>query len=106
MLSAIIVTILDDEKVAFKSVGCSQNISCFTTREFLEKRSSCCVYFESESEKIIAIKKLVEIGALFSYGHGWAPSQVMEYLKEKGKIDMPYKEISWRGLGDYVITER
>lgn len=89
-------------------MGCSQKISCFSTRGFLEKGSSYCVYFESESEKIIAIKKLVEIGALFSYGHGWAPSQVMEYLKEKGKIGMHYhyKEIAWRGPRDYVIAER
>ena len=52
------------------------------------------------------IKKLIEIGALFSYGHGWASSQVMGYLKEKGDIDVPYKEIAWGGPGDYVITER
>ncbi|WP_442796645.1 hypothetical protein [Pantoea vagans] len=106
MLSAIIVTILDDEKLAFESVGYGQDISCFSTRGFLQKGSSYCVRIESKSEKIITIKKLIEIGALFSYGHGWAPFQVMGYLKEKGKIDMPYKEIAWRGPGDYMITER
>jgi hypothetical protein len=42
-------------------------------------------------------KKLFDIGALFSYGHGWAPSQVMGYFKEKSKLDMPYKKIAWCG---------
>ncbi len=38
MLNAIIVIILDNEKVVFESVGCGQNISCFSTRGFLKKR--------------------------------------------------------------------
>ncbi|MBW1212744.1 MULTISPECIES: hypothetical protein [Pantoea] len=106
MLNAIIVTILDDKKVVFESVGCGQDISCFSTRGFLEKGKSYCVSFENESEQIIAITKLIEIDALFSYGQGWAPSQIMDYLKEKNKINMSYKEIAWNGSGNYVITER
>ncbi|AWQ18346.1 hypothetical protein C1N63_05610 [Pantoea ananatis] len=106
MLNAIIVIILDNEKVVFESVGCGQNISCFSTRGFLKKGSSYRIDFECENEKIIVIKKLIEMGALFSYGHGWAPSHVMGYLKEKGDIDVPYKEIAWGGPRDYVITER
>ncbi|WP_288492197.1 hypothetical protein [uncultured Pantoea sp.] len=106
MLNAIVVIILDNEKVVFESIGCGQDISCFSTCGFLEKGKSYCVSFESESEQITAIKKLVEIDALFSYGQGWAPSQIMDHLKEKNKINMSYKEIAWSGSGNYVITER
>lgn len=43
--------------------------------------------------------------ALFSYGQGWAPSQVMIYLKEQGKMTFPYKEILWRSPDNAEINE-
>jgi len=72
---------------------------------FLKKGISYHISFDNESEQIFLIKKLAEIGALFSYGHGWAPSQVMDYLKEQGKIDFSYREIMWRSPDNYEIIE-
>jgi hypothetical protein len=60
----------------------------------------------NESEKIKIINQLISIGALFLYGNGWYPSEVMEYLKEKGiKFDR-YKVIFWRDTKTYQIEER
>ena len=106
MLKAIVVTILEDKIVVIKSVGCGHDISILSMRSYLEAGCSYCVNFKDGNDKITVLKKLIEMGALFSYGQGWAPSQVMDYLKERGEINMPYKEIVWNGPGDFVVRER
>ncbi len=60
----------------------------------------------NEDEKIDIIKKLIDKKALFMYGHGWYPSELIEYLKDKGVQFKKYSVIYWRGKDDYSIEER
>ncbi len=39
----------------------------------------------------------------FSSGREWSPSEVFEYLKEKGLLTGKYKRISWIAPGKYRI---
>lgn len=63
-------------------------------------------HFINEDEKKKIIKMLINKGALFSFGYGWYPSEVMAYYKENGVDFGPYKIISWRDKNTYHIEER
>lgn len=52
------------------------------------------------------IQKLIEIGALFSAGKDWSPSEIAGYYREKGLIEGRYFEISWRNKQDFYITTK
>lgn len=59
-----------------------------------------------EKDKHGIINELINEGALFLYGHGWYPSEVMEYYKEQ-KINFGrYKIIYWTDKDTYHIEER
>lgn len=57
------------------------------------------------SDKINKIKELISIGALFSYGIGWSPSELMSYYIDQGFIFDKYKIISWSNKSTYHIIE-
>lgn len=59
-----------------------------------------------ESEKIQIIDKLVKEDALFMFGYGWYPSEVMAYYKENGVYSGKYKVISWLDKDNYRIEEK
>jgi hypothetical protein len=59
-----------------------------------------------DQEKQRIIKKLINENALFLYGHGWYPSEVMAYYKDQ-KIDFgECKIIYWTDKDTYHIEER
>jgi len=60
----------------------------------------------NEEEKVAEMAYLRDIGMPFSIGPGWPPADVFEYLVEQGKLNGPYKRISWSGPGKYTIVER
>lgn len=59
-----------------------------------------------EQDKDRIISGLINEGAVFLYGHGWYPSEVMEYYKEQGKNFGKYKIIYWTDADTYCIEER
>ncbi|MGY3310637.1 hypothetical protein ACVW06_003662 [Pantoea ananatis] len=105
MLNCMLVTILEPKRIVVQLKGAINRDSELRDLGFSKKGESYDVNFEGEKEQLFLIEKLAEMGALFSYGQGWAPSQVMDYLKEKGKIKFPYREIMWRSPGNYEIIE-
>ena len=46
---------------------------------------------------------LVRLGAIFSVGPGWAPSELLEYYEKLGVKFGPYKLISWSGPDSFDI---
>ena len=52
----------------------------------------------------LIINKLIDLGGLFSGGNGWAPSEVVDYYKEKGLISAKYNRISWKAPGKFTIS--
>ena len=57
-----------------------------------------------DKQRIIRI--LISEGALFLYGNGWYPSEVMEYYKDQGINFGIYKIIYWSDKDTYHIEER
>lgn len=56
-----------------------------------------------QSEKIQILATLAQINALFVFGYGWYPSEVMALYREKGWYCGSYKVISWSGPDRYRI---
>lgn len=59
-----------------------------------------------EVEKINLIKELIEMDALFLFGYGWSPSEIMGRYKDNGVYNGTYKVISWSDPITYQVEER
>lgn len=59
-----------------------------------------------DQDKQRIIRLLVAEGALFLFGYGWYPSEVMEYYKEQNIKFGKYKVIYWTDKDTYHIEER
>ncbi|WP_245912345.1 hypothetical protein [Mixta gaviniae] len=59
-----------------------------------------------DKDKQRIIRLLISEGALFLYGHGWYPSEIMEYYKEQNVNFGKYKIIYWTDKDTYHIEER
>lgn len=49
---------------------------------------------------------IINAGALFCFGYGWYPSEIMAGYMQKGIINRPYKIIAWTNKTTYLIEER
>lgn len=61
---------------------------------------------EDDEGKYRVIRLLIGEGAFFIYGHGWYPSELMEYYKEQGINFDKYKVLYWTDKDTYHIEER
>lgn len=55
--------------------------------------------------KTDVISHIRDAGIPFSFGPGWAPSEVFAYLRDQGALQGPYKKIAWRGADNVIVTE-
>jgi hypothetical protein len=47
------------------------------------------------------------LGFLFDgQPYGWPPAEIFDRVREKGLLREKFKEISWRGPGDWFLVER
>lgn len=70
---------------------------------FVCHAGSFSVQILDEEDKINKIKELISANALFSFGYGWYPSEVVAYYKERGVNFGIYKVIRWTGKDQYKI---
>ena len=105
MLNNMLVTILDPDKIVVE-IRCRNDDAILLSLGFSKKGNCYSIEINSEKEQLSFIEKLANAGALFSYGHGWAPSEVMGCLKDDGKIKFPYKIIMWRSPNNYEIIDK
>ncbi|MWP62728.1 hypothetical protein [Gilliamella sp. Pas-s25] len=84
----------NDKKEKVKKIG------------FTDVDDSYMIYFVDDlQDKINKIKELINEEALFSYGIGWSPSELMSYYIELGFNFNKYKIISWSNKSTYHIIE-
>ncbi|MEG3129005.1 hypothetical protein SC171_14645 [Pantoea cypripedii] len=105
MLNNMLVTILDPDRIVVEVRGGNDD-AILLSLGFSKKGNYYSIKINSEKEQLSFVEKLANAGALFSYGHGWAPSEVMGYLKDDGKINFPYKVIMWRSPNNYEIIDK
>lgn len=73
---------------------------------FLLKDELMVLTVVDDQDKQRLITQLVNEGALFLFGYGWYPSEVMEYYKEQNINFGKYKIIYWSDKDTYHIEER
>lgn len=56
------------------------------------------------ARRIILIKKLIALEALFANGKDWAPTELIDHYIERGIIDSKYYKISWKDKDDVYIV--
>jgi hypothetical protein len=60
-----------------------------------------------EEELIQTLQELNRLGFLFEGGHsGYPAADMFAFLLERKKLSAKFKEVRWRGPGDWFIIER
>ena len=59
-----------------------------------------------ECEKLKILNALIALDALFLFGYGWYPSEVMALYREQGFVTENYRIISWLDPVNYRIECR
>lgn len=73
----------------------------------LEGRIIWKTAFFNKIEMVDRLKELNELGFLFAGGaHGWPPAEIVADLREKKLLKGNFKEVRWRGPGDWFVIER
>ncbi len=63
--------------------------------------------YRDEHDLAAKLADLNRLGFLFvGEPAGWPPAAVFDYLREKKLLKGSFKEITWRGPGDWFIIER
>ena len=72
-----------------------------------ESRTVWKIFFSDKQELAQKLNELIKMGFLFAGGpHGWPPEEVVANLSEKKLLKGSFKEVRWRGPGDWFIIER
>ncbi len=58
-----------------------------------------------ENDKAEIFSKLNDLNIAFSTGREWSPSEVYEYLREKGILKGSYKRVAWISPQEFKVTE-
>ena len=61
--------------------------------------------FIDDAQRDEFMAQIRDLGIPFSYGPGWAPSELFAYLRDQGTLSGPFKRILWRGKNRIVITD-
>lgn len=70
-----------------------------------EDSSTWFVNVVGEKDKSAVFEKLRDAGVCFSAGKEWSPSEIFEYLRDKGFIRGGYRKISWNSPGKYLVED-
>lgn len=60
---------------------------------------------QSAEHKAQIFTALIDLGACFSFGPGWSPSEVVLYLRDLGLIKGKFKRVSWSGAGEPPMVD-
>ena len=51
------------------------------------------------------VKELIALSAVFSGGRDWSPAEVVEFLRDQGRVNTKFRRIEWVGSDKYIISE-
>lgn len=103
--NAIVVVEMSNNKIIVKVSG-DKNKKELLSEGFVDSNEFLIFNYNDENQKMKIIHSLVQRDALFSFGYGWSPSEIMAYYKEHGIYKGNYKKILWRSSTEYAIEEQ
>jgi hypothetical protein len=106
-VSLILNNFMRLENISQNVVEAIKKIDAYTDTDILDNKMVWKVPFSSIIELAEKLKELNRLGFLFVGGaDGWPPSEIFIDLREKNLLEGRFKEVTWRGPGDWVIRER
>lgn len=103
--SCIMVVNISDNFIETVVTGCD-NVKKIQQLGFSGDKDRLSKNISNENEKLSVINELISADALFCFGYGWYPSEIMADYTQKGIINRPYKIIAWTNKTTYLIEER
>lgn len=73
---------------------------------FIQDKDQFVRSIADDGDRRQLVHALVQLGAIFSVGPGWAPSELLEYYEKQGEKFDPYRLISWTGPDSFAIRSR
>ncbi|QDQ87941.1 hypothetical protein FMZ60_10345 [Alcaligenaceae bacterium SJ-26] len=102
---AIIVQDIAGEQIRIRVEG-RHLLSAMTRLGFMAENGCMVRTTHDQTEKIQILTTLAQMDALFIFGYGWYPSEVMALYREQGLYCGSYKVISWSGPDCYRIDTK
>lgn len=103
--SCIMVVNISDNFIETVVTGCD-NVKKIQQLVFSGNKDRFSKNISNENEKLSVINELISADALFCFGYGWYPSEIMADYTQKGIINRPYKIIAWTSKTTFLIEER
>ena len=104
----IVTLILDNirlERVTNQVIAAIKEIGAYEDK--IQGKTVWIIDFSNDSELANKLHELNELGFLFVGGPaGWPPAEVFDDLREKKLVVDNFKEVRWRGPGDWFIIKR
>ena len=95
------------ENVTQNAVEAIEKLNAFTDTDVIDNKKFWKMPFLGKVELAEKLKELNRIGFLFVGGRdGWPPSEIFVDLREKKFLKGKFKEVTGRGPGDRIISER
>lgn len=98
----ILITIVEPTRIVAEVRG-AKNDTDLLKIGFIKEGEQYTISCPNEVQQINILSQLAHINVLFSYGLGWAPSEVLLDLKEQEKITFPFQVITWKSPGIYEV---
>lgn len=83
----------------------SANIPALTQLGFVSKNGEYERPISSMEDRETLVKNLIALGSLFSGGRDWSPAEVVDYFRERGRVNTGYRKIEWANPDTYFILE-
>ena len=100
----IVVSELAGNKAVIQAVELSAGAGLsLRSLGFVEQNGVYTRAVSGHPDRVLLIKELRSLGALFAGGPDWSPAELVEYHREQKMIDGPYQRIAWKSPEQYVI---
>ncbi len=105
----LVVNILDDKiylrNMSSEMIDAVKKIGAFQKQ--IAGEPVWLISCTDDDELAKKLHNLNSLGFLFvGEPAGWPPAEVFDYMRKKGLLRDKFKEVQWRGPGDWFIIER
>ncbi len=103
---SIVVSELAGNKAVIKAVDLPTEAGLsLRSLGFVEQNGFYTRSVSGHPDRVLLIKELRSLGALFVGGPDWSPAELVEYYREQKMVDGPYQRIAWKSPEEYMIAK-